>query len=307
MEKSDFNVPSTDGLHTLKGIVYEPDSRPLGVFHIVHGMSEHIGRYDEFMTELCENGWLVCGYDNLGHRYTAKDDSELGYIAPKDGWKYLVRDVQAFREKVAAAYGVSYPYVLMGHSMGSFIARLAAVVNPRPDKLIIMGTGGPNPAAGPGKLLAGTIAAVKGDKHVSPFLEGIIFKGYNDRFKNDPDSDEFSWLSTLKNTRIKYIADKYAGFHFTSSGLKDLITLTKKTGDKKWFSAVNKTLPILLVSGSEDPVGNYGKGVEQVYKLLKAQKLKPEPQFKLYEGARHEILNDFCRDEVVRDILAFIN
>ena len=125
--------------------------------------------------------------------------------------------------------------------------------------------------------------------------------------ENDPDSDEFSWLSTLKNTRIKYIADKYAGFHFTSSGLKDLITLTKKTGDKKWFSAVNKTLPILLVSGSEDPVGNYGKGVEQVYKLLKAQKLKPEPQFKLYEGARHEILNDFCRDEVVRDILAFIN
>ena len=307
MKKNDISVPSTDGIHTLKGVVYVPDSRPLGVFHLVHGMSEHIGRYDEFMAELCEKGWLACGYDNLGHGFTAVDDSELGYIAPKDGWKYLVRDVQEFREAVAKAYGISYPYVLAGHSMGSFIVRLSAVVNPAPDKLIIMGTGGPNPAAGAAKTLAGSIAAVKGEKHVSPFLEGIIFKGYNDRFKDEPDSDEFSWLSTLKNTRIRYIADKFAGFHFTVSALKDMLTLYQKTGSKKWFASVGKTLPILLISGSEDPVGNYGKGVTQVYDQLTARKLKTPPQIKLYNGARHEILNDFCRDEVINDILTFIN
>ena len=306
MYANDFNVRSTDGTHTLKGIVFEPEGAPRGIIHIVHGMAEHIERYEKTMRELSQAGWIVAGYDHLGHGFTALNDSELGFIAPKNGWKYLVDDVEAFREALLEKYGRHLQYVLFGHSMGSFIVRLAATEHTAPDKLIVMGTGGPNPAAGVGGVLAGAIKTVRGKKHVSPFFEGIAFKGYNDRFKDEPDGDNYSWLSTQKSTRVKYIADKFCGFHFTISALQDLVKLNAKSNSAAWFRAFPKSLPVLLTSGSEDPVGNYGEGVKQVRDGLVNAGVK-NVSMKIYDGARHEILNDFTHDRVVADILEFIN
>ncbi len=305
MKKTNISVPSSDGIHTLKCTVYEPDARPCGIFQVVHGMAEHIGRYEAFMETLCRNGWLVFGHDHLGHGFTAADDSELGYFGPKGGWKIVVRDVEVVHDAVVEQWGITFPYVLMGHSMGSFIVRIGAEVAKSPDKLIVMGTGGPNPAAGPGSVLARLVTVFKDEKKPSPFLEKLMFKGYNERFAGEPDGDEFSWLSTDKNTRIRYIADKFSGFPFSAAGLYDLIQLVKKSGNKNLIALTSKTMPIFLVSGSEDPVGNYGAGVRQVYEMYK--KSGADIRMKLYEGARHEILNDFCRDEVIEDILHFIN
>lgn len=305
MQRNELSVLSSDGFHELKGVIYEPDVRPKGLMHIVHGMAEHIGRYEEFMRKCCEDGWLVFGFDNLGHGFTARNDKELGFIAKKDGWKLLVKDVEVFRNAIVQKYGISYPYVLFGHSMGSFIVRHSAVSNTKPDKLIIMGTGGPNPAAGSGYALSRMISTVKGADSRSPLLEKIMFKSYNDRFKDEPDADEFSWLSTQKSTRVKYLADKYCGFSFKASALGDVVKLVSNVNSKKLIAATSKTMPILILSGEQDPVGNYGEGPAKVAEMFKKRGANVE--LKIYPGVRHEILNDTSRDEVIKDILEFMD
>lgn len=309
MEIKPFTAPSSDGIHTLAGKVYIPEGYPQtslrGVFHVVHGMTEHIGRYDRFMRDMAADGWLVCGYDHLGHGYTARDASELGYIAPKHGYDYLARDVKEFSDAVRNIYGPSLPYILMGHSMGSFVVRLATELYVKPTRLIIMGTGGPNPAAGVGLSLIGLIKTFRGDHHISPLVDSVAFGSYNDRFGGkSPDADPYAWLTTDVSLRDRYRVDPFCTFKFTVSAMGDLIRLTKYTNRKKWSSSVPQTLPVLLVSGEDDPVGNYGKGVRTVHdRLVRAG---VPSTCRLYPSARHEILNDACYPAVLADIRAFL-
>ena len=135
-------VLSSNGANMLAGVVYLPQKEIKGYFHIVHGMTEYIGRYDAIMRILAENGYIAFGYDHLGHGHTAKDDSELGFIAERDGDDLLARDVKVFSDAMKEEYG-DFPYYLMGHSMGSFVVRMATQKYITPDKLIVMGTGGP--------------------------------------------------------------------------------------------------------------------------------------------------------------------
>ena len=148
----DKNVLSSNGKNNVAGKVYLPDCEIKGFFHVVHGMTEHIGRYDSFMKYMAEQGYITFGYDHLGHGYTANDDSELGFIAERNGDDLLAKDVKVFYEAMKEEYG-DLPYYLMGHSMGSFIVRMATQSYVTPTKLIIMGTSGPNPIAGAGLLV----------------------------------------------------------------------------------------------------------------------------------------------------------
>ena len=303
MKIIDYKAPSTDGIHDLAGKVYVPDKTPVGVLHVLHGMTEHIARYDAFMREMAEVGYIVCGYDHLGHGNTAADPSELGFIAEKGGDDLLLRDVKAFSDALRGEYGADLPYILMGHSMGSFIARLAAEKYVKPDKLIIMGTGGPNPIAGAGLALIGIIKACKGPRHISRFIDKMAFGGYNKRF-DDGASDPRAWLTKDTAVREKYANDPFCSYKFTVSAMGDLIRLTKNANRSGWFKSLPKGLPILLVSGHDDPVGDFGKGVETV--CAKLQKAGHPVTCRLYDGYRHEILNDACHDRVVADILDFL-
>ncbi len=306
--KTSFNVRSSDGVHTLAGVLYLPECDPKGYFHIVHGMTEHIGRYDKIMSELCEEGYICFGYDNLGHGHTANNDSELGYIAKKGGDDLLCRDVKVFSDAVMAQYEPKYgklPYYLMGHSMGSFITRLATEKYVRPDKYIIMGTGGKNLAAGAGLALIAIIKLFKGDKHFSPFVDNIAFGSYNKRFGGGTPNDPSPWLTNDEEHRNKYYSDKFCTFKFSLSAMADLIRLMKNSNRGAWFKNMSDGMPLLLLSGEDDPVGNYGKGVEQVCSGL--QKQAKNASCILYKNARHEILNDFTYEQVKSDILNFIN
>ena len=299
----EFKVKSSDGVHNLAGVVYEPEIEAKGYFHIVHGMTEHIGRYDRFMRDMAEQGYICFGYDHLGHGYTANDDSELGYIAKKDGWDLLCRDVKVFSDAVIAEYGNDKPYILMGHSMGSFVVRVATEKYVNPDKLIIMGTAGPNPAAGAGLALISVIKLFRGDRHFSKFIDKLSFGSYNDRFGGGSENDPKPWLTNDAAIREKYYADKFCTFNFSVSAMGDLITLIKTCNRKDWYKNLSKSTPILLVSGEDDPVGGYGKGVQTVADGLKEQGI--ETKCILYPKARHEILNDFTYDEVKGDIIDF--
>lgn len=297
----DKDVLSSDKTHMLRGKLYLPEGKVKGFFHMVHGMTEHIARFDPLMRQMAEEGYITFGYDHLGHGHTAQDKSELGFIAHKDGWERLVDDVFVFGNSIRKAMGENLPFILMGHSMGSFIVRLAAVKYNHYDKLIVMGTGGPNPAAGTGILIAGMLKKLKGERGYSNLLYKMAFGTYNDHFKEE--NDKLSWLSIDKDNRDRYRADPLCNYRFTNSAMQDLIRLNKNCNEKLWFRSVDKEKPVLLVAGSEDPVGDYGKGVTKVYELLKAE--GADVQIKLYDGYRHEILNDACKGEVIADIKAF--
>lgn len=300
-EIKEMTVKSTDNIHTLVGRIYIPDSDIKGVVHIVHGMTEHINRYDHFLSALAENGFVAFGYDNLGHGKTAKDDSELGFIASKDGWKYLVNDVKAATLSVKQIYP-DKPFYLFGHSMGSFIVRLAAAsFGDLYEKLIICGTGGKNPLSTIGLALTSVLKALKGERYISKTVLNMAFGAYNRKFEG---KSKYDWLTKDKTIIEKYANDKYCTFSFTVSAMHDLITLNSVCNKKNWYKEISKTLPILLISGEDDPVGNYGKGVTQVFNDLKNS--GADATIKLYPDCRHEILNDTCKEEVISDIVRFI-
>ena len=166
-----------------------------------------------------------------------------------------------------------------------------------------MGTGGSNPAAPAGIALMSLIKLFKGERHISPLADKLAFGSYNNRFMDEENASAQSWLTTDLSIREKYMKDEYCTFKFTVSAMGDLMRLLKNCNRAAWFKNMPH-IPILLVSGSDDPVGNYGDGVRQVETRLK--KCGHDARCIIYEGARHEILNDFSYEDVKKDILAFL-
>ena len=307
VKKQELKVLSCDGVHKLAGVVFLPTSQPVGFFQVVHGMTEYIGRYERFMTEMAEHGWICFGHDHLGHGHTVNDAGELGFIAHENGADLLQRDVKKVADTIIKHYtpaGKRMPYVLMGHSMGSFVVRLAVEKKyVAPDRLIVMGTGGPNPVAGIGLVLIKIIKKLRGERHISKLLDNVAFGNYNDAWGGGTDLDTDPWLTSIESVRMRYYADPLCSFKFTASAMGDLVTLTKEANRKEWFTNMPKNIPVLLVSGEADPVGDFTEGVEKVHNGLIRAGVRSE--MKIYENARHEILNDISYQEVVKDILAF--
>ncbi len=301
MEKKYIKIKSSDNINTLNVKIYIPDSEPLGIFQAVHGMTEHLERYDELLTRICEKGYFCIIHDHLGHGKTAREE-DLGFIAQKDGWKYLIDDVENVY-KAAEGMCKNKKHYLLGHSMGSFITRLyAEKYTKHLSGYIMMGSGAGNPAADIGLMLTRLIAKIKGNRYVSKFIYKMAFGSYNKKFSEE---SQYAWLSTDKKNIEAYSKDKYCTFLFTVSAMNDLIRLNKECNRKKWFASLPENLSIFIMSGSDDPVGGHSKGIKKVYRQLEKQN-RYNLSFKLYEGARHEILNDFCKDEVISDITTLL-
>ena len=294
---------SSNGINTVHYKKWSGSQQPRAILQLVHGMSEYIGRYDEFARFMVENGFVVYGHDHIGHGDSVARKEDLGYFAPKDGYRCLVDDVYKLSTLAKAEYP-GIPHAVLGHSMGSFVSRLYAAEYPDDaDMIIFCGTSGPNPASGAGILLASIMSTLNGERFRSAFINRLAFGSYNSRIK-DAETD-FDWLSADRGNVRQYIADELCGFSFTLSGFRDLFTLLKEVSRPEWAGRLRKTLPVMLISGADDPVGSYGKGVTVVRDRLDAAGI--DCTMILYDGLRHEILREGERQRVWDDVLSWLD
>lgn len=303
--KTVSSFKSTDRIHNIAYYIYEPTTnQPIkGILQISHGMCEYIQRYEEFIGFVTSQGFLVCGNDHLGHGGSVESKDDLGYFAKENGWECLTNDLKQLTHLMKKQYP-SLPYFMLGHSMGSFLLR--AYLIKYGDQLtgaIISGTGGKNPIAKIGELLISKIAIKKGDHYRSKKFNKIIFGGYNKRFPNNLSG--FSWLTRDPVIVERYSNDPNCNFIFTANGFKNLIKVQRVTTKKSWANKVPKQLPIFLLSGDMDPVGNYGKGVKETYHNLLGANVV-DVSIKLYKDGRHEMLNETNRKEVFEDIVRWM-
>ena len=304
MNITPFTFPSHTGTGEIHGNRYLPeDGRFDTVMAIHHGMAEHQKRYIDFIRFLTERGIGVYMHDMAGHGESVSDPALTGWFGPADGWEGLILD---FRETVRRAKeeNPDRKLIVMGHSMGSFICRVYTSRYPEDGfrAAIYMGTGGPNPAAGAGLMLSAAIGAIRGKQHRSGMIDRIAFGSYGKRFEG---RTGFDWLTRDTGIVDRYIADPLCGFPFTVQGMNDLIRVNAASNTVEWARGVPAGLPILLISGGMDPVGDYGEGVRTVERILK-ESGHTGVTVKLYPDDRHEVLNELNRDEVMNDIAGWI-
>jgi len=262
-------------------------------------MAEHGERYEDFAKFMAGKGYAVFVNDHIGHGKSMKNYEERGYFGARDGWLGFVNDAKTLTDLAREKYP-DRPVILFGHPMGSFIAR--SYCEKFGDQLtgaIFCGTSGKNPLAGIAISLADFIASVKGDMHRSQFINKMAFGTFNKRIENP--KTEFDWLSRDEEQVDKYMKDDYCGFLFTAVGYRDMSTILHKVSGKSWYQNLPTDLPMFLIAGQMDPVGDYGKGVQQVLRDLRRTGHK-EATIKLYKDDRHEILNELDKEQVYADI-----
>lgn len=306
MVKKHFHFSSSDGIHKIHGIMWRPDEEKeiKGVLQIVHGMVEFIERYEDFAAFMCSRGFVVTGEDHLGHGGSVNSSEEYGYFAKKDGMRYIVEDNYRLKKHMEREF-FGKPYFILGHSMGSFITRLFIMkYSGEIDGAIIMGTGNQPPVlAAAGRMLASIIALFKGWKFRSRFINNMAFGSYNKRF--EPARTPHDWLTKDEAIVDAYEADERCTFIFTLSAYRDLFGAVSEIGKTDNIRKVRKDLPLLIVSGEDDPVGGFGKGVRGVYEKFEAAGLK-NVSLKLYKGDRHEILNETDKKTVYEDLMKWL-
>lgn len=305
IERKEYSYPSATGVADIYARAWIPqDTEIKAVFQMVHGMAEHGERYEDFAEYMCGQGYVFVINDHVGHGKSLKNSSERGFFGG-DKNKFgdgFVDDAHALTLMMKKEFGK--PVILMGHSMGSFVARRYITKYAGDiEGAIICGTSGSNPGASAGIILAKLISAVKGEKHPSKLIDKIAFGSYNKRFEG---RTAFDWLSRNTDNVDVYIKDDGCGYLFTASGYQNMFELLKSVSSDEWYNAVPKKLPIFLVSGTDDPVGNYSKGVREVCDRLKNSG-HSDVKIKLYENDRHEILNEKDNDKVYGDVADWCN
>ncbi|MBP0969581.1 MAG: lysophospholipase [Oscillospiraceae bacterium] len=303
--KETERILSSDGKTQLYVSTWRDDSAvPKAVLQISHGMCEYVDRYDEFASFLAENGYIVCGNDHLGHGYSAAVPEDLGYIAEKDGYKLMVKDLRKVTELLSQRYP-DLPIAMLGHSMGSFLARkYAADYSDGPSAYIFEGTDGSNPAGKAAEAIISVIQLFKGERYRSPLITKFSFGTYCDRIEDHPTGSE--WVTSDPEKLKEYVSDPLCMYTFTLSAYRDLTRCLDEVLDKAWAPKLRKDIPYLLASGEDDPVGDYGEGVEKVYRMMRDAGCSLA-EIRLYPGQRHELHNETQREKFYSDTLQWLN
>lgn len=309
-ERKEFYFDSRDGETKIHAVKWIPDEdkrqegKPYCIVQIIHGMQEYALRYDDFAKYLTEKGIVVVADDHLGHGLSKKEGNPYGYMCEQDAATVMVRDVHRLKKITQQEYpGV--PYIIIGHSMGSFILRnYLTKYGTGIDGAIIAGTGWHSMfSMSAAQCLAKLIGLFKGQKHPSTFMEHVGFKKYSSRIEN-PKTDK-DWICRDEQVVAEYIQNPMCNFTFTVNGFYTLMELTKRAHDMEKMKQIPKKLPILIASGTEDPVGNWGEAAKQLYDTYLNLDLT-KTQLKLYNKDRHEILNELDKQTVYLDFYNWI-
>lgn len=301
VKREELYFDSRDNKSKIHAVQWIPDrERPLFILQIIHGMAEYILRYDDFARYLAEKGVLVVGEDHLGHGGSVGEGGVYGYFCEQDPATVAVRDSHRLKKLTQEKYpGV--PYVILGHSMGSFILRnYLCRYGTGIQAAVIVGTGmQPRPLLAAGKAVAAVQKLFCGGRHKSGLLNAMAFGANNKRISDR--RTVMDWLSRDRKNVDAYLADPLCGFPFTVNGFQTLFELISRLYRSDNLKRMPQELPVLFLSGAEDPVGGYGKGVEKAYRSFLDTGMK-NVRMKLYENDRHEILNETDRETVYADV-----
>lgn len=299
--KKYFVIESMDEKTDLNGVIWQSDTNkvPKAILQIIHGMAEYIERYDEFAQFLNDNNILVVGHDHLGHGESVDIETPLmGYFAKGESADILVEDTYQITNYIKKRYP-SLPIFILGHSMGSFVLRnYLKTYSNAVSGAIIMGTGGKKEEVKMTKRLLKGLNTIS-PKTVNPAFNHLSFNSFNKKIKQPISSN--AWLSKNEENVLNYDQDPKCGFIFTNNGFYTLINLVDGATQKNWFKTIRSDLPILIVSGEKDPVGNYGKIPRKVAVEL-TDNYFGDVTLRLYHDLRHEILNETEKEDVMNDI-----
>ena len=297
-------IPSINNRNQLHVAIWEPQRETKAILQISHGMVEYIVRYDDFAKHLNQQGILVIGNDHLGHGQSVLDESEFGYFGKEKG-SAVVDDLYEVTKYAKKQYGENIPYFLMGHSMGSFMARRYLMTyGEKITGAIISGTGYKTaPVLAVAFFFTAVTKFFYGERYRSPFMKWLVFHTYNRKIADVKTKND--WLTRDAAVVAAYNENPYCKFSFTVNGYETLFGAIKYIQKQNNWEETPKQLPILMIAGEEDPVGSYGKDVKKVYK--KYQQLGCNHiELKLYQDDRHELVNELDREVVYADISQWI-
>lgn len=281
---------------------------PRGAIQVAHGLAEHSGRYEDFAEAMVAAGFLVYASDHRGHGRTVLDDRDLGFFAPpeEDGWDRVLADLAVVQAHVARSHP-ELPRLLVGHSMGSFLA-LDLVARLAPDTFVGLVLSGCKRGGGPmvqaGRLAARAERARLGPRGRSGVLNFLSFGSFNHPFR--PTRTEFDWLSRDHQQNDAYVSDPRCGFVATTQLWVHFLDALARLGRSETFASVPRELPILMIAGGDDPVANQPPTFEALAQALTGAGVR-QLRSRRYPGARHELFHETNRDEVFRDLLGWID
>lgn len=304
MERYEFTFPSADGLTRIHAVEWVPEGPVRAVLVVAHGVSEYILRYQGLAAYLTERGFAVAGHDHLGHGTSVAEGAPRLYFGKKGSWDWVVADLYQ-RRQLAGRRFAGVPVYLMGHSMGSFLARTYLIRYPGTVQgAILMGTGQMSPAlVAAGRAVAAREARKVGEDHSSPVVMKLAFDAYNKRFA--PNRTAFDWLSVDQGNVDRYLKDPLCGENPTVGLFREMlsgITLNSRQANLK---KMNLNTPVLFISGQQDPVGDCGKGVERAAASFRRAGVR-DVTVKLYPQLRHELLQEAQAPQVCEDLYQWL-
>lgn len=300
LQQSAYLATTTNDQTPLFYTLFSPQTIPVkATLQIVHGMQEHSGRYSEIAEYFANRGFAVLTYDHLGHGKSVKDKKDMGFFQFTHPDERLISDAEKISKHLMDQYP-DVPHFILGHSMGSFITRcLLQRASGKFAGAIITGTGGPLPGI---DLLRGYLSLANA---IAPrrrtFLNSVFTNVNNKQFKKDKDFSDTSWLSLNPANRNAFSQDELCGIPFTNNAFYTLFSIYKQATVRNWAQTIPKSFPFLFISGQNDPIGDFGKGVTKTVENLKLDGFK-DVEVEIYPEMRHEILNEEIREHVLNQI-----